>query len=95
VTQGKKFLVLVGIIFCIALFYFIFFNDHSSDLQLIGIVDANQVIVGPRIMGRIEKLAVDEGSEVHAGSCRASGPAAGCNRSRSGTALAVCRNASH
>ncbi len=66
-TQGKKFLVLVGIIFCIALFYFIFFNDHSSDLQLIGIVDANQVIVGPRIMGRIEKLAVDEGSEVHAG----------------------------
>ena len=46
-TQGKKFLVLVGIIFCIALFYFIFFNDHSSDLQLIGIVDANQVIVGP------------------------------------------------
>ncbi|HTD24505.1 MAG TPA: efflux RND transporter periplasmic adaptor subunit [Terriglobales bacterium] len=66
-TQGKKFLVLVGIIFCIALFYFIFFNDHSSDLQLIGIVDANQVIVGPKIMGRIEKLAVDEGSEVHAG----------------------------
>ena len=66
-TQGKKFLILVGIIFVIALFYFIFFNDHSSDLQLIGIVDANQVMVSPKIMGRIEKLAVDEGSQVHAG----------------------------
>jgi len=65
--QGKKFLILVGIIFVIALFYFIFFNDHSSDLQLIGIVDANQVMVSPKIMGRIEKLAVDEGSQVHAG----------------------------
>jgi HlyD family secretion protein len=67
VTQGKKFLVLVGIIFVVALLYFIFFNDHSSDLQLIGIVDANQVIVSPKIMGRIEKLAVDEGSQVKAG----------------------------
>ena len=66
-TQRKKFLVLIGIIFLIALFYFIFFNDHSSDLQLIGIVDANQVIVSPKIMGRIEKLAVDEGSQVHDG----------------------------
>ena len=65
--QGKKFLVLVGIIFVVALLYFIFFNDHSSDLQLIGIVDANQVIVSPKIMGRIEKLAVDEGSQVKAG----------------------------
>ena len=66
-TQGKKFLVLIGIIFVIALLYFIFFNDHSSDLQLIGIVDANQVIVSSKIMGRIEKLAVDEGSQVKAG----------------------------
>ena len=66
-TQGKKFLVMLGVIFLIALLYFIFFNDHSSDLQLIGIVDANQVIVSPKIMGRIEKLAVDEGSQVHAG----------------------------
>jgi len=66
-TQGKKFLVLLGVIFLIALLYFIFFNDHSSDLQLIGIVDANQVIVSPKIMGRIEKLAVDEGSQVQAG----------------------------
>ena len=66
-TQGKKFLVMLGVIFLIALLYFIFFNDHSSDVQLIGIVDANQVIVSPKIMGRIEKLAVDEGSQVRAG----------------------------
>src|SRR5208282_2186394 len=32
-----------------------------------GIVDANQVIVSSKIMGRVEKLYVDEGSKVKAG----------------------------
>ncbi len=35
--------------------------------MLIGIVDANQVIVSSKIMGRVEKLTVDEGSQVKAG----------------------------
>ena len=35
--------------------------------MLIGIVDANQVIVSSKIMGRVEKLYVDEGSKVKAG----------------------------
>lgn len=46
----------------------IFFSTkRSEDLQLIGTVDANEVIVSSRIPGRIEKLMVDEGDTVTAG----------------------------
>jgi HlyD family secretion protein len=51
----------------IAAIYYFLSTDRSSDLVLIGTVDANQVVVSPRIMGRIERLAVDEGTEVKAG----------------------------
>ena len=62
-----KFLILLGIIFAAAFTYYLLSTDRSKDLVLIGTVDANQVIVSPRITGRIEKLAVDEGTEVKAG----------------------------
>jgi len=39
----------------------------SADLQLIGTVDANEVLVSARISGRIQTLTVDEGQEVKAG----------------------------
>jgi multidrug resistance efflux pump len=39
----------------------------SGDLQLIGTVDANEVVVSARMQGRIKTLAVDEGQEVKAG----------------------------
>jgi multidrug resistance efflux pump len=38
-----------------------------TDLQLIGTVDANEVVVSARIPGRIQTLLVDEGQEVKAG----------------------------
>ncbi len=50
-----------------AAIYYFWSSDRSGDLVIIGIVDANQVIVSPRISGRIEKLTVDEGSEVKQG----------------------------
>jgi multidrug resistance efflux pump len=58
---------LLGIILAGSFTYFLLSTDRSQDLVLIGTVDANQVIVSPKIMGRIEKLAVDEGSEVKEG----------------------------
>jgi HlyD family secretion protein len=67
VTQGKKFVVLLAVISVIAIAYYFFSTDRSSDLVLIGTVDANQVVVSPKITGRIEKLTVDEGSEVKQG----------------------------
>lgn len=59
--------LLIGILFVIALCWYFFSVNHSSDLQLIGTVDANEVIVSSRIPGRIQMLAVDEGQDVQAG----------------------------
>jgi len=39
----------------------------SPDLQLIGTVDANEVVVSSKIAGRIQTLTVDEGQQVQAG----------------------------
>ena len=47
----------------IALCWYFFTAQRSSDLQLIGTVDANEVIVSSRIPGRIQTLTVDEGDE--------------------------------
>ena len=66
-TQGKKFVVLLGVIVVVALSYYLFSTSRSSDLVLMGTVDANEVIVSPKITGRIERLTVDEGSEVKQG----------------------------
>jgi HlyD family secretion protein len=40
---------------------------QGGDLQLIGTVDANEVVVSSKIPGRIEKLTVVEGQKVNAG----------------------------
>ena len=44
----------------------------SADLQLIGTVDANEVVVSAKIPGRIQTLTVDEGQDVKAGQLIAS-----------------------
>ncbi|HET9182963.1 MAG TPA: efflux RND transporter periplasmic adaptor subunit [Candidatus Angelobacter sp.] len=63
----NRFFAFLGLLLIIAAGYYFFSTDRSSDLVLIGTVDANQVVVSPKIMGRIERLAVDEGTEVKAG----------------------------
>jgi len=67
VSQRNKFFGFLGFLLVIAAVYYFLSTDRSSDLVLIGTVDANQVVVSPKIMGRIERLAVDEGTEVKAG----------------------------
>lgn len=57
----------MGVLFVIALCWYFFSVKHTSDLQLIGTVDANEVVVSSRIQGRIQSLAVDEGQKVTAG----------------------------
>jgi HlyD family secretion protein len=63
----NRFFSFLGVLLVIAAAYYFFSTDHSSDLVLIGTVDANQVVVSPKISGRIERLAVDEGTEVKVG----------------------------
>lgn len=65
--KPRRFAVLLLVILAIATGYFFLSTDHSNGLVLIGTVDANQVIVSSRMQGRIEKLLVDEGTEVKAG----------------------------
>jgi len=41
--------------------------SRRHDLVLIGVIDANDVVVTPRVQARLDSLFVDEGSEVKAG----------------------------
>jgi HlyD family secretion protein len=67
VNQRSKFMILLGVLLAIALVYYFVSTDRSTDLVLIGTVDANQVVVSPKIAGRIIELPVDEGMDVKAG----------------------------
>jgi multidrug resistance efflux pump len=63
----NRILILMGILLVVSLFWYFLSTNRSSDLQLIGTVDANEVVVSSRIPGRIQKLTVDEGDSVKAG----------------------------
>ena len=65
--KPPKFLIFLFLLLAVAASWYFFSTDRTSDTVLIGIVDANQVIVSSKIMGRVEKLYVDEGSKVKAG----------------------------
>src|SRR5205823_514677 len=66
-SARNKFGIILGILLVLAGAYYFFFLPHSSDLVLIGTVDANQVVVSAKIPGRVERLAVDEGTPVKTG----------------------------
>jgi len=63
----NRIFIIMGVLLVIALLWYFFSVKHTSDLQLIGTVDANEVVVSSRIPGRIESLAVDEGQKIAAG----------------------------
>ena len=58
---------IIGLVFLIALVFYIFTTPHGKEIPLTGMVDGNEVIVGPQIMGRIINLTVDEGFKVKKG----------------------------
>ena len=65
--KPHKFFFFLLVLLGVAAGYYFYSTDRTSETVLIGIVDANQVIVSSKIMGRVEKLYVDEGSKVKAG----------------------------
>ena len=65
--KPPKFFIFLLVLLAIAAGYYFFSTDRTTDTVLIGVVDANQVIVSSKVAGRIEKLYVDEGSKVKAG----------------------------
>ena len=63
----NRILILMGILLIVSFCWYLFSTERSPDLQLIGTVDANEVVVSSRIPGRIQQLTVDEADSVTAG----------------------------
>ena len=63
----NRILIILGVLFIVALCWYFFTANRSGDLQLIGTVDANEVVISSRIPGRIQTLTVDESNDVKAG----------------------------
>ena len=65
-ARNRVFLIL-ALLTVGSLIWYLVTARPSGDLQLIGTVDANEVVVSSKIPGRIQTLTVDEGQEVKAG----------------------------
>ena len=63
----NKIFILIGVLLVVALCWYLFTAKRSGDLQLIGTIDANEVVISSRIAGRLQTLAVDEGDDVQKG----------------------------
>ena len=59
--------MILGILTVGSFIWFLVSTRRTSDLQLIGTVDANEVIVSSKIPGRIQTLTVQEGDPVKSG----------------------------
>jgi multidrug resistance efflux pump len=65
-ARNRVFLILALLTIGSLIYYFVTVRP-TGDLQLIGTVDANEVMVAAKIPGRIQTLTVDEGQDVKAG----------------------------
>ena len=65
-ARNRVFLIL-GILTVGSLIWYFATTRRTSDLQLTGTVDANEVIVSSKIPGRIQTLTVEEGQDVTQG----------------------------
>ncbi len=63
----NRIFILLGVLFIIALCVYFFTTNRTHGLQLIGTVDADEVVVSSRIQGQIESLSVQDGDRVHQG----------------------------
>ncbi len=59
--------MILGLVTVGSLIWYFATTRRSGDLQLIGTVDANEVVVSSKIPGRIQTLTVEEGQDVNAG----------------------------
>jgi len=67
VNPRIRILIILGALFVGSLSWYYLSTDHTPELVLLGTVDADQVMVSPKITGRIDRLAVQEGQDVKAG----------------------------
>jgi HlyD family secretion protein len=67
VNARNRVFVILGLLMIGSLIWYLVTVRPTPDLQLIGTVDANEVLVNARIAGRIQRLTVKEGDYVKAG----------------------------
>jgi len=67
VNARNRVFLIMGLLTVGSLIWYFVTVRPTTDLQLIGTVDANEVLVSAKIAGRIQTLTVDEGQEVKAG----------------------------
>ena len=65
-ARNRVFLIL-GLLTIGSLIWYLLTTNRGGDLQLVGTVDANEVIVSSKIPGRIQNLTVQEGDSVKSG----------------------------
>lgn len=65
-ARNRVFMIL-GLLTIGSLIWYLATTRRTGDLQLIGTVDANEILVSSKIPGRIQTLTVDEGDTVKAG----------------------------
>ena len=63
----RKRIALIVLVSIIALSAWATFRAHPSQIVLLGVVDADEVVVTPPVQARLDSLYVEEGSEVKAG----------------------------
>ena len=71
-SARNRVFIILGLLTIGSLIWYLVTVRPSADLQLIGTVDANEVVVSSKIPGRIQTLTVEEGQDVHAGELIAS-----------------------
>jgi multidrug resistance efflux pump len=67
VSARNRVFVILGLFLIGSLIWYLATTRRSGDLQLVGTVDANEVVVSSKIPGRIQTLTVEEGQSVTAG----------------------------
>jgi len=67
VSARNRVFIILGLLTLGSLIWYLVTVRPTGDLQLIGTVDANEVLVNARIAGRIQTLTVKEGDYVKAG----------------------------
>ncbi|HXC31951.1 MAG TPA: efflux RND transporter periplasmic adaptor subunit [Verrucomicrobiae bacterium] len=63
----SKFFIFVGVLFAISVVVYVTTTPRGKEIPLTGIVTGNDVIVASQVAGRMIRLTVDEGSQVHKG----------------------------
>lgn len=67
VNPRNRVFMILGMLTLGSLIWYLVTARPSPDMELVGTVDANEVLVSAKIPGRIEKLVVQEGDQVQAG----------------------------